>query len=111
MLRARSRSDWCSNKCARIFDAPISLGLWYVLLVTSRQIADAQASRNQRTTVLLVNGLLVTISNVCLSVSIEARMTSWGASDPFCERCDDGSGPWKTANADRTSTFLVRHLS
>ena len=90
MLRARSGSGWCSSKCVRIFDATISSGLWYVLLVTSRQITDAQASRNQRATVLLVNGLLVTISGVCLGAGVEARMTSWEASDPFREQCAEG---------------------
>jgi len=65
----------------------ISSGLWYVLLVTSRRITDAQASRNQHATVLLVNGLLVTISGVCLSAGVEARMTSWELSDPFHEQC------------------------
>jgi len=93
MLRARSGSGWCSSKCARIFDATMSSGLWYVLFVTSRQTTDAQASRNQRATVLLVNGLLVTVSGVCLSADIEARMTRWEVSDPFCEQCAEGERP------------------
>jgi len=90
MLRARSGSGSCSSKCARIFDATMSLGLWYVLFVTSRQTTDAQASRNQRAIVLLVNGLLVTVSGVCLSAGIEACMASWEVSGPFREQCAEG---------------------
>jgi len=90
MLRARSGSGWCSSVCARIFDATISSGLWYVHLMTSGQITDAQAGRNPRTTVLLVNGLLVTISGACLSAGVEARMTSWEVPHPFREQCTEG---------------------
>jgi len=58
-------------------------GLRYALLMASRQIIDAQAGRNEPSTVLLVKGSLVTILGMCLSTGAEV-------SDPFREQCAAG---------------------
>jgi len=57
--------------------------LKYALSVISRQIIDAQAGRNEPSTVLLVKGSLVTILGMCLSTGVEL-------SDPFREQCAAG---------------------
>ena len=60
-------------------------GLRYALLVASRQIIDAQAGRNEPSTVLLVKGSLVTIFCMCLIIGAELL-------DPFREQCAENAG-------------------
>jgi len=57
--------------------------------------------------VLLVNGVLVAISGVCVSAGMEARMTSWEVSDPFREQCAEGERSTWT----ELQPFRGEHLS
>jgi len=73
-------------------------GLRYALFVASRQIIDAQAGRNEPSTVLLVKGSLATILGMCLSTDAEV-------SDPIREQCTAGKAVDVRTGIDKTCLY------